>query len=138
MDNTRAVAGRFIRYMEDGHPSDAFKLIGENGRYILIGTTPVSGTYHGRADIEKRIDPVLAGSTEPPPKMKFSETIVQGDRVVMLASGQGKGPQGRPYDQPYYAYVARVDGDCFAELIEFCDTVMIQSCWFGKVLVPCR
>src|ERR1700722_6224197 len=101
----------------------------------MIGTTPISGEYHGVAEVVAKLGPLLSRLTAPPPKITFSEIIVDGDRVVMLASAIGEGLRGTTYRQPYYAFVARVRGDGFSELVEFSDTAMVEYAFFGKTLV---
>jgi ketosteroid isomerase-like protein len=134
-EHTRKVAKRFVELHEAMQILDAYGMIGENGRFILIGTTPLSGVFHGKRDFLERLGPVVQ-ALPAPAQSTFSEIIVDGDRAVMLASGKGKAMGGRDYNQPYYAYVARVEGDGFSELIEFCDTALIEYAYFNKRLVP--
>jgi len=110
-------------------------MIGYRGSFILIGNTPVSGVFVGWDQFMERMGGVWE-ELPAPSTTRFSEVIVDGDRVVMLASGEGYALKGRQYTQPYYAFVARVQGDGFSELIEFCDTVEIEKSYFGKKLVP--
>lgn len=130
--STRDVAEKFIRSMEAMEYADGFSLLAEDGKYIVIGTTQVSRTYNGRKDLFENLLPVLGGFVEPP-VLKFQEPIIEGDRAVILASGGGVGPTG-PYDQPYYAFVTRVRGDEFIEVVEFMDTGMLETGVFGKKL----
>jgi ketosteroid isomerase-like protein len=127
--SARDVAKKFSSAIEAMDFPAAFSLLAEDGKYIVIGTTKVSRTYNGRADLFENLIPVLGTCLEPP-VLTFEEPIVDGDRVVMLASGAGVGPTG-PYDQPYYAFVARVEGDGFSEVIEFMDTKMLETAFFG-------
>ena len=132
--HTRTVAEKFVKLHESMQILEAYGMIGETGKFILIGTTPLSGVFHGKQDFLDRLGPVVAALPEPA-KSTFSEIIVEGDRAVMLASGKGKAMGGRDYSQPYYAYVARVKGEGFSELIEFCDTALIEYAYFNKKLV---
>jgi hypothetical protein len=137
MEHVRAVAKKFMDFLEARQPLEAIGMLGETGRFIVIGNTPISGVYEGKTAFLALVTPVL--STLPAsaaPRMKFSETIVEGNRVVMLASGEGEGPGGTPYIQPYFCYVGRVEGDGFSEIIEFNDTVMVETALFGKKLIP--
>jgi ketosteroid isomerase-like protein len=133
-ENTRSVAKEFIRRLEAKQVADAYSLIGQSGRFILIGTTPISGVFDGWDEFIAHMGPILADLPDPT-QLTFSETIVEGDRAVILASGKGKALGGQDYSQPYYAFVARVEGSNFSELIEFCDTVLIERAYFGKSIV---
>ena len=112
---------------------EAFSMLAEDGTYTVIGTTPASGTYHGRKDLFDRLIPVLAGFVVPP-TLTWGKPIIDGDRAVLLASGSGVGPTG-PYHQPNYAFVVRVKDGLFAEVTEFMDTMMLESAVFGRKTV---
>lgn len=127
------VVNQFITAMEGMRFEDAFGLLAEDGKYIVIGTTRVSRTYEGKQDLFENLLPVLS-TFKRFPVLRFEEPIVCDDRAVMLASGEGEGPTG-PYSQPFYAFVARIKGREFSEVIEFMDTEMLQTAVFGKQLV---
>ncbi len=133
MTTARSTAKQFIQRIETLDFLEAFRMLAPDGHYIVIGTTAASRTYRGRQDLFDNLIPVLATFKEPP-KLKFQEPIVEGDRAVLLANGKGLGPTG-PYEQPYYAFITRVKGNEFAEIIEFADTVMIETGIFGNKLV---
>jgi uncharacterized protein len=129
----REVAKRFIEFAERMDSLSAFGMLAEDGRYIVIGTTPISRTYIGRKDVIESLAPVFSTFIELP-VLKFQEPIVDGNRAVLLATGFGKGPTG-PYNQPYYAFVTTVRGQEFSEIIEFMDTAMMETALFGKKLI---
>jgi len=87
----------------------------------------------GREDVFDNLIPLLSTFKEPP-LLKFEEPVVDGERAVLLASGSGMGPTGA-YHQPYYGFATRVKGDEFSEIIEFADTVMLETAIFGRKLV---
>jgi ketosteroid isomerase-like protein len=135
LSDVRTVAERFIEHLENKRVVDAFGMIGENGRYIMIGSTPISGICDGSAAFMNKMGSVLSELADPP-RLQRKEIIVDGDRAVILASASGTALGGRPYVQPHLAFVVRVEGDGFAELIEFADTVMIEQAYFNQILVP--
>jgi ketosteroid isomerase-like protein len=133
MSVTRELAEKLARAFEELRFIDGFNMLAEEGTYTVIGTTKVSGIYHGRSDVLIRLVPVLATFTSPP-ALKFSNIVVDGDRAVLLASGAGNGPTG-PYHQPYYAFSIRVAKDEIVEIVEFMDTTMLDTAVFGKKIV---
>ena len=133
MADTREVAEKFIDRIEGLNFLEAFGMLAADGHYTVIGTTKASRTYNGRQDLFDNLIPLLSTFVEPP-KLAFDRPVVDGDRAVLLAKGGGRGPTG-PYDQPYYAFVTRVRGDEFVEIIEFMDTTMLETAIFGKKLV---
>jgi hypothetical protein len=133
VNSAYATGKKFIKHIEATQFLDAFGMLASDGQYIVIGTTKASRAYKGRQDLFDNLIPLL-GTFTTPPILKFEEPVVDKDRVVLLASGKGVGPTG-PYDQPYYAFVTRVKGNEFAEIIEFADTVMLETALFGRKLV---
>ena len=133
MRTVREVAEEFARRLEQGDLGHAFELMNEQGTYTIIGTTPLSKTTKGRAAIMAAVTPA-AGAHEFLPTLHFPDVIVEGDRAVILGSGHGKGVTG-PYHQPYYCFVTRVRDGGFDDMIEFADTVMVETAFFGKKLV---
>ena len=133
MSDTRKVAKHFAECIEGMEFVKAFGMLALNGKYIVIGSTKASRTYDGRQDVFENLIPVLSNFPDPP-RLKFQEPIIEGERAVLLASGKGEGPTGC-YDQPYYAFVTRVHGNEFSEIIEFMDTTMLETAIFGRKLV---
>lgn len=133
MSDTRKVATHFAKCIEGMDFAKAFEMLALDGKYIVIGTTKASRTYNGRQDVFDNLIPILSNFREPP-RLKFQEPIIDGDRAVLLASGKGEGPTGH-YDQPYYAFVTRVHGNEFFEIIEFMDTTMVETAVFGRKLI---
>jgi len=127
---TEATARTFMKRLADKDFVAAFEMLSETGAYTVIGTTPVSRTYKGRRDLLDNLVPVLVDFKEAP-ALVFQDPIISGDRAVILGGGSGVGPTG-PYDQPYYAFVTRVAGGEFQEIIEFMDTSMLNSAVFGQ------
>ena len=116
-----------------GRIVEGLSVLNEDGAYHIIGTTPASGAYRGRQDLLDRLLPPLHTFVAPP-VFTVHEIIVEGDRAVILASSSGEGPYG-PYRQPHYAFVTRVAGDGFAEVIEFNDTVAVETALYGRQFV---
>jgi len=133
MTDTRAIARLYAERIVEQKFADAFNMIAQDGKYIVIGTTKASGVYDGRQDVLDRLVPTLSGFIAPP-ALTFEEPIVDGDRAVLLAAGKGIGPTG-PFDQPYYAFVLRVKGDQIVEIIELMDPCQLETGLFGKKLV---
>ena len=130
---TRIVVQRFVDHFLAGEIVEGLSVLNEDGVYTIIGTTPASGVYRGRQDLLDRLLPSLQTFLSPP-VFTVSEIIVEKDRAVVLATSSGEGPYG-PYRQPHYAFVTRVEGDGFAEVIEFNDTVAIETALYGRQFV---
>lgn len=127
---TRGIIQKFMDHITACEFVEAFGLLNKDGKYIVIGKTPASGVYHGPEDIYARLLPVLAAFPTPP-QLTFGDVVVEGDKGMIRAAGTGVGPTGN-YDQPYYVWSVRVEGDGFAEMIEFLDTAELEAAAFGK------
>jgi len=109
-------------------------MLNPDSSYTLIGQTKISGTYHGPDDVFKRLAPLLS-HFKVRPQMKFSEVLVDGDRAFLRASSTGGVGTYGPYEQPYYGFYLRVEGEGFAELVEYLDPTQLDVFLFGKKLV---
>lgn len=132
--DTSTVARSFFEKMAANQYRQAFDLLADDVKYTIIGSTPLSGAYDGRKDLERRLLPGLA-RFRAPPDIRIKEYIVQDDRAVVITSGVGEGPYG-PYRQDPAIFVLRIRDDRITELLEFIDTVMLETMMFGKTLVP--
>lgn len=133
-EKTRALANKFVEYVGSARFEEAYRLLNQDGRFILTGETPASGVYVGLDDIFNRLAPVLSGFTERP-EIVFSDMVVDGDKAFLRAVGSGAGTYG-PYKQPYYGYFLRAEGEGLSEIIEYLDPVQLEINLFGKKLVP--
>lgn len=131
---TRELVDRFIDSVETQRFDEAYNLLNADGRFVLTGKTEASGVYATRDEVFARLAPKLTGFTELP-KIKVIDFLVDGDRAFLRAVGAGAGAFG-PYEQPHYGYYLRVEGDGFAEIVEYLDTVELEVAVYGKKLVP--
>ena len=125
MPGTREIAQRYIDLIAALKFSEAFGMLAPNANYRIIGKTPFSKTY-SKADLLNVLVPGLKQFKQPP-TLTFKELIVEGTRAVALASGHGIGPTGLPYDQPHYAMVLRIEDGLVTDVVEFLDTVEIET-----------
>ncbi len=132
-EDARALVQLFVDYVGSGHFEDAYRLLKPHGRFILIGQTPASGVYEGVDDIFSRLAPKLSGFTQRP-KITFSDIVFDGENAFLRASGRGMGTYGA-YDQPYYGYFLRIEGDGLIEIVEYLDTVQLEFALYGQKLV---
>jgi hypothetical protein len=132
-ENTRALVQKFIEHIEAQQFDAAYRMLNPNGRFTLLGKTPASGTFNGIDEFLERLAPFVS-NFKVWPSMRFSDTVVDGDKAFLRASGRGEGLFG-PYEQPFYGFYIRVEGSGFAELIEFLDPTQLEIAVFGKKLV---
>ena len=133
--STRSVVETYMNKMCSGDFGGAFELFHPQGKYTIIGDTPVSKTYDGVEAIGEGLGPLLAEGFKGLPTIKLHELIIDGTRGVALASGSAEGRYG-PYVQKHYAFVFRVENEKITELTEFMDPTQLHTQVFGQKLSP--
>lgn len=134
MSTTREVAQRYMDLLCAQKFSEAFDLLADDASYRIIGSTPLSAPMKGRQAIKDLLVNAL-GSFQEPLALTFQELIVEGTRAVCLAAGKALGPTGLPYAQPHYAMVLGIENGRIQSVVEFMDTVAIETALLGKKLV---
>lgn len=133
-EQTRVLVDKFVEYVSTARFEDAYRLLNQDGVFVLTGQTPASGIYKGLDDIFGRLQPVLSHYLERP-TIQFTAVLVDGDKAFCRASGVGQATHG-VYKQPYYGYYLRAEGEGLGEIIEFFDPFQIEKCFYGQKLVP--
>ena len=133
MPSTRETAQKYIDFIAALKFAEAFEMLASDAKYRIIGKTPLSKTY-SRADLLNVLVPALAEFKQPP-TLTFQELIVEGNRAVALASGHGISPAGLPYDQLHYAMILRIENGAITGVVEFMDTVEIETQIIGRKFV---
>lgn len=131
--STRDVIQTYMDKMFGGDFLGAFQMFADDGAYIIIGDTPVSGTYIGPDHITNSLVPLLADRFIAAPVVQCTEIIVEGDRGVALGHGEGPAKFGQ-YKQRNYAFVFRIRDGKVAEMIEFMDPNQLSANCFGQKL----
>lgn len=134
-NSTREVAQRYMNLLCAGKFSEAFDMLSDAAPYRIIGTTPLSVPLPGREAVKAALVPALA-SFQKPLKLTCHELIVEGSRAVTIASGEGAGPTGLPYKQAHYAMVLSIENGQIQSVVEFMDTVAVETALLGNKLVP--
>jgi ketosteroid isomerase-like protein len=116
--------------------------------WMLIGTTPRSGTFNGLDEIKNKfLELGRRGDGRPGPsvqglssdfgiRLEVDKVLsIEDGRVLVQCRSRGSGRNGVPYDNEY-AWILTVRGDKIAKMEEYCDTVCIEEAHFDKKLVP--
>ncbi len=135
---------------DSGEVGDAFAgYFHPDATWTLIGSTPISGTYHGLESIqhdflganfrgEDREGPSVQGlSQEYGIKPLAVEDVLslEDGRVVVFCRSDGMGRNGIPYSNQY-CWIVTVRDDKIASMLEFCDTALIEQVQFDNKIVP--
>lgn len=131
--STRSVIETYMNSMFTGEFIAAFDMFAPDGQYIIIGDTPVSGTYTGPDHIKRDLATLLAERFIAPPVVSCTDIIVEGDRGVALGFGDGPAKFGH-YRQRHYAFAFKIEGEKVKEMIEFMDPAQLSTNCFGQTL----
>jgi ketosteroid isomerase-like protein len=118
-------------------PESALEMLSPDVVWTTTGSTPLSGTYRGVAAFTEGLL-VPFGELADGYKLVVDEIFGEDDRVVALAHGEGGSTRsGVPYHN-HYAFIMRVRGDRITEVVEYMDTVMVETTLYGRRLVDAR
>jgi ketosteroid isomerase-like protein len=124
--SAKELVGDLFRKWENGDSSDFFAALADDVVWTVIGSTPVSGVAHSKAEYMQNtylpLQKVLAGSTS----CKVKRIVAEGDVVVVEWHGETPLKNGRIYANDY-CWVVRVAGEKVAEVTGYFDTAAVNS-----------
>ena len=113
--------------LSPGRVQALLESLADDIQWTIIGTTILSGTSHGKAEvIEKILKPLRARLADGPIVFSFERFIAEGEYVVMQAHGQATAKNGKPYNNTYCIVCRIVDGK-LKEMTDYLDTELIAS-----------
>lgn len=133
MSENQDTVRRFLDQMAED-PEAALAMLEPDAAWTTTGTTPLSGTHRGAAAlVEELLTPF--GEICEGYKLVVDEIFGEGERVAALAHGEGGQTRtGIPY-RNRYAFVMRVRNGRIAEVVEYMDTVAVETALYGRRLV---
>ena len=108
-----------------GEQGPFFGLISDDVVWTVIGTTPISGTVHGKTEFVERVGRPLQERLAEPITSRPRQILADGDHVVALWDGTSTMRNGEPYRQSY-CWVFRFAGGSIAEGTTYWDTALID------------
>lgn len=94
--------------------------------WTIMGQTKWSGTYRGRDGVRTK----LLGPLFKQFKDRYTSTaqriLADGDYVVVQCTGKVTTVSGKPYNNSY-CWVVRMSDGKMQELVEYCDTALIDA-----------
>jgi ketosteroid isomerase-like protein len=135
MSENRKIVQQWFDLIAVGDAAGAFALFADDIRYTLKGQTPISGTYVGMQSLVDDFFTPWRKQIVGDIVLTVDELIGDGDRIVALARGRAKTIFDLPYDNDY-VFVFGLSGGVITEVIEYCDTVLIETAAYGKRMTP--
>lgn len=130
---SQGVARRFFELMGED-PEAALAVLDPDVVWTTTGSTPLSGTYRGVAGFVEGLLTPFAELAEGY-GLVVDEVFGEGERVAVLTHGQGGTTRtGIPYENRY-AFIMRVRNGRIVEVVEYMDTVKVETALYGRRLV---
>ncbi|WP_197277033.1 nuclear transport factor 2 family protein [Sphingomonas profundi] len=132
MATTKETVSAFFSKLCSGDFAGGFDTLSEDSTWTIIGDTPLSRRFTKQTLLSDMI-PMLSTFKEPA-KMAVDDIIAEGDRAAVIANVHGVGPHG-PYDQHTYCFICRVKDDRIVTIVEYLDTVAVETALVGSKIV---
>ena len=123
-EENKNVVRKFFEAGNAGDMDSAMALIADDVVWTDIGTTSLSGTYRGKADLGERLLGPLFGQLKAGITMQIHRLVAEDDFVVAQTSGTAETLEGAPYNNTY-CWIIRIRDGQFAEVTEFLDTELV-------------
>jgi uncharacterized protein len=124
-ENKLLIADAFAAW-EHGDYLPFFKVVSDDVRWTVIGSTPISGTFEGKqAFLDGAVVPLhdrLAG----PIQATVLDVFGDGDHVILWWKGRSQSKTGQPYHQTY-CWVMRLADGLIVEVTAYLDTGLVSA-----------
>jgi ketosteroid isomerase-like protein len=123
MSNGDLVRNAFAAW-EAGDNRAFFGLVAPDVTWRVIGTTPLSGTYHSKKEFLIGTAALSDAFAEP----LVAEVVAvheAGDNVVLQWHGTSRGRNGTPYDQ-HYCWVMKLADGKVTDVVAYLDTALLE------------
>jgi len=124
--DNKALVQRIHAELDKGNGQLFLDNLADDARWTLEGSTPWSRTYAGKAAIREELLKPLFAQFAGPYVSKTERIIAEGDRVVVLFSGDVPTRAGKRYNNRY-CYIYRIEGGKVKELTEYFDTALVEQ-----------
>ena len=112
--------------MAEGDSRPLIAALADDVRWTLMGSTPFSRTYEGKADVLAKLLGPLQAQIDGRLRLTAQRILAEGDTVVVEARGASMTRAGLPYNNGY-CMVFRVEGGAVRELTEYMDTALVMA-----------
>jgi len=125
-EENRKIVEQFYAASNSGDMDTCFGLIADDIKWTNIGSTSLSGTYHGKAELQEKLLGPLFGRLKQGIHTTVYRLIAENDYVVAQTTGTAETWEGKPYNNDY-CWIIRIRDGQFAEVTEYMDTELITA-----------
>jgi hypothetical protein len=102
-----------------------FKLVADDVRWTVTGTTPISRTYNSKRDFRAALS-AMSEHLASELKVVVRDVIADGDKVAVQFESHAQGKNGIAYNQTYCWMLRLADGQV-REVIAYLDTELVTK-----------
>jgi uncharacterized protein len=118
------VKGLFAN-LEDGKSGAFFEHVADDVKWTVMGTHPLAGTYHTKADFLAhtfaRLDKILKEGVV----LRVTNILVDGDSAAVELESLSTALNGKPFDNTY-CWVVRFSNGTIVEVRAYLDSALVQ------------
>jgi uncharacterized protein len=101
------------------------KLVADDVRWTVIGSTPISRTYNSKRDFREALKAISERFTTDL-KVVVRDVIADGDKVAVQFESHAAGKNGIAYDQTYCWVIRMAEGQV-REVVAYLDTELVTK-----------
>lgn len=116
--------------MAEGDSGPLVAALADDVRWTLLGSTPFSRTYEGKADVLDKLLGPLRAQIDGRLRLRAVNIVGEGDTVVVEARGEAVTRRGKPYNNAY-CMVFHLEGGRVRALTEYMDSALVNAT-FGR------
>ena len=135
-DNKRLVQQVYAA-MAEGDSAPFVALLADDVRWIVLGATAWSGSYAGKAAVQRELLGPLVARLARPYRARLRRLVAEDDLVVAELEGDNETRTGARYDNRY-CFVLRLAGGQVREVTEYGDTELVRAALGDRVPLAAR
>jgi ketosteroid isomerase-like protein len=125
MAMSREYVAELFDNLRTGKSELFFAQVSDHVEWRVMGTHPLAGSYHGKADFQtrtfKRLDKVLREGVV----LKVNGIIVSEDTAVVEMESLSTAMNGRPFNNTY-CWICRFENNVIVEVRAYLDSALVQ------------
>jgi ketosteroid isomerase-like protein len=126
LNETKEIVTHIYDELAKGNSRPLLEAFADDVRWSVIGTTPWSGTYVGKAAVLDDLLAPLRAQFGTRYKARAHRVIGEGEFVVAEVRGEVTTKAGKPYNNTY-CFIFRFADGRLKEINEYCDTDLLRT-----------
>ncbi len=112
--------------LENGRTDAFFDHVAEDVNWTVMGTHPLAGTYHTKADFLAHTFARLNKLLKEGVVLRVTNLLVDGDTAVVELHSLSTALNGKPFNNRYY-WIARFSNGKIVEVRAYLDSALVQQ-----------